>query len=923
MAINILLRIEKSIDHGNSVREIINIINETKYTIVPHQIGDTMKQIFSNSVLYLLISITLLANDNPDKTITAYKLDKPLSVDGILDEPLYSKNPIDDFTQKEPTEGLPTTEKTLVWISYDESNIYFSGKFYDSHPDSIDQSLMRRDNIVNSDWLWIYIDPYNDDRSGYYFSVNPGGSICDGTLYNDGWMDESWDGIWKAETNVDDEGWTLEVRIPFSQLRFTESDEMVWGINLNRDIKRKHEMSFYVMVPNSESGFVSKFADLKGLNGVVSKQRFELLPYIVQKAQYLANKEDDPFYKSNQYKTTVGGDIKLSLGTNLNIDATINPDFGQVEVDPAMVNLTAFENYYDEKRPFFIEGKSVFEFGTGGATDHWGFNFSNPTFYYSRRIGRAPQGRVYDNGYADFPGETRILGAAKLTGKVDDSWSIGVLSAVTERTFAKVQTENDGTVENEVEPLTNYSVVRTQKEFNEGRQALGMIFTSVNRDLRNPNLNSLLLKNAFTFGLDGWTFLDDNKDYVLTGTLIGSYINGSKDAMIITQRQPYRYFQRPDKWYMKLDTNRTKMEGMYGRVELNKQNGNFYVNTALGMASPGFEYNDMGFQRYADKVNGHLILGYRWFKADNNFRKKSIYFGGHRTSDYEGNQTGAGLYFNGRLEFHNFYVFRVIGTYDFDYTSTTFTRGGPKVILPGNYSVTLKGYSDSKEKLVFTSILAYWRDNLGSHDYNVGIEAEWKPKPNITLSINPEYTYTKANYQWVGSFTDPTATETYGKRYVYGEMTQNTFVTNIRMNWSFTPKLSLQCFVQVLFSVGDYNNFKELAKPNSMSYNSYSEGNSQIEYNSENETYTVDPDGEGSAEAIQFYNPNFNIKSLRGNIVLRWEVMPGSVLYFAWTHDKTNYINPGSFKLGRDFSDLWGSPANNIFLLKFSYWFDV
>jgi len=872
---------------------------------------------------FFFFGVVLLAGNIPEKEVNAYKLDEPLSIDGVLDEALYSQTPIDDFTQKEPNEGLVTTEKTLVWISYDKSNIYFSGRFYDSQPYSIDRSLMRRDNIVNSDWLWIYLDPYNDDRSGYYFSVNPGGSICDGTLYNDGWMDESWDGIWQAEANIDDEGWTLEVRIPFSQLRFTESDEMVWGINLNRDIKRKHEMSFYVMVPNGESGFVSRFADLKGLNGIKPKQRFELLPYIVQKAQYLADKEDDPFYKSNQYKTNIGGDIKLSLGSNLNLDATINPDFGQVEVDPALVNLTAFESYYDEKRPFFIEGKSVFEFGTGGATDHWGFNFGNPTFYYSRRIGRSPQGRVTDKGYVEFPGETRILGAAKLTGKVSDSWSIGALSAVTERTYAKVQTEDKGVLENEVEPLTSYNVVRTQKEFNEGKQALGIIFTSVNRDLENPNLNNTLLKNANTFGVDGWTFLDNNKDFVLTGTLIGSYIQGSKNAMIRTQKQPYRYFQRPDRWYMKLDSNRTSMKGMFGRIELNKQNGNFYINAALGMASPGFEYNDLGFQRYADRVNGHIVLGYRWFQPDDYFRKKSIYLGAHRTSDYEGNLTNAGLYFNGRLEFNNFYVFRVIGTYDLETTSNSFTRGGPKVILPSNYSITLKGYTDSKEKLVLSIILAHYKDVWGNYDYIGGIDFEWKPKSNITLNLNPEYTFTKMNTQWVGAFTDQTANETYGKRYVFGDMEQNTFVTNLRVNWSFTPKISLQCFVQALFSVGDYSKFKELAKPNSSEYNFYGQGNSEIDYDEQLNIYSVDPDGSGSAEDLQFYNPNFNFKSLRGNVVLRWEVMPGSVFYLAWTHDKTNYVNPGSFNLRRDFSDLWRSPANNIFLLKFSYWIDV
>ena len=332
--------------------------------------------------IILITTLNLFAAKNDSTTtVYSYRLDEPLKIDGFLNESLYRNEPIKYFIQKDPNEGAEITEPTEIWVSYDESNIYFSGRFYDSQPDSIDLTLMRRDKITESDWLWIYIDPYNDDRTGNFFAVNPGGSVADGTLYNDGWMDDSWDGIWEVQSRVDSLGWYTEVRIPFTQLRFNEAEEMTWGINLNRDIKRKHEMAFLVMVPKDESGFVSKFADLKGLVGVKPKQRFELLPYIVQRAQYLRHDADDPFYKSNQYRTSFGGDLKISIGSNLNLDATFNPDFGQVEVDPAIVNLSAFENFFSEKRPFFIEGSNTFEFGRGGANNNWGFNFGNPTLF--------------------------------------------------------------------------------------------------------------------------------------------------------------------------------------------------------------------------------------------------------------------------------------------------------------------------------------------------------------------------------------------------------------------------------------------------------------------------------------------------------------------------------------------------------------
>jgi hypothetical protein len=456
-------------------------------------------KIFYLLLLFILFTNFILASPkkDPTKTVKSYKLNEPIILDGKLTEPVYQNAAIKDFTQKDPDEGKPATEESYMWISHDESNIYFSGKFFDSQPDSIDLSLMRRDNMTESDWIWIFLDPYNDERTGFYFAVNPGGSICDGTLYNDGWMDDSWDGIWETKTSVDEQGWNVEVKIPFTQLRFKEAEEMVWGVNVNRDIKRKHEMSFYIMVPSTESGFVSHFADLEGLDGIKPKQRFELLPYIVQKAQYLKHDGADPFYSANQYQTSFGGDLKFSLGSNLNVDATINPDFGQVEVDPAVVNLSAFETFYDEKRPFFIEGANVFQFGYGGSNNNWGFNFSNPTLFYSRRIGRAPQGSVVTEGFADYPRETRILGAAKITGKLNESWSLGVLSSVTERTFATIQSDETGNMVNEeIEPLTHYGVFRTQKEFNEGKQALGMIFTSVNRDLSDPGMAEILAKNA-------------------------------------------------------------------------------------------------------------------------------------------------------------------------------------------------------------------------------------------------------------------------------------------------------------------------------------------------------------------------------------------------------------------------------------------
>lgn len=878
------------------------------------------------AIFFFLITILFtnaLAKNDSTETVTAYRLQTPLVVDGILNESVYQNVPVSRFIQKDPDEGKPASEKSEVWVTYDDYNIYFSGRFFDSNPDSIDATLMRRDNVIESDWIWIYLDPYNDDRTGYFFAVNAGGSVCDGILFNDSWDDNSWDGIWEKKTTIDKDGWNVEIRIPFTQLRFKESDKMVWGININRDIKRRHEMSFYVMVPKKESGFVSKFADLVGLDGIKPKQRFEVLPYIVQKAQYLVHDFNDPFYKSNQYATSIGADLKFSLGSNLNVDATINPDFGQVEVDPAIVNLSAFETFYTEKRPFFIEGSNIFSFGMGGANNNWGFNFSTPELFYSRRIGRAPQGNISTPGYVDYPPETRILGAVKLTGKVDETWTIGALSSVTERTFAVIQSNSINRIEEEVEPLTHYGVFRTQKEFNSGKQAIGMIVTSVNRDLKNTNLQNRLSNQAYTFGADGWTFLDEDETYVITGSVVGSYVAGSKDYLKILQKQPYRYMQRPDKTYMPIDTNRTSIAGYFSRVMLNKQKGNFYLNTAIGIVSPGFEYNDLGSQWLADRINGHIVTGYRWYDPDPVFRRKNINIAYSRTSDFEDNIEREGFFISGFAQFLNYWSFDFNTSINFKSVSKTLTRGGPKLNVPSNYSFGINASTDSREKIIFSPYVSYWGNEIGGKEIDAGITFEWKPNSQISFSFGPEYYINSTKYQWVGNFSDIYAVNSYNTRYVFSDLDQTTLSANIRLNWIFTPALSLQLYIQPLFAVGDYENFKEITNPPTLDTRSYNADEGQISYNSQSNTYSVDPDANGPAAVFNFYNPDFNFKSLRGNLILRWEVLPGSVFYFAWTNSRMNFENPGEFNFRNDFKNLINSESDDIFLIKFSYWIDI
>ena len=874
-------------------------------------------------ILFLSVS-SLFSQEGAinSKEVLAKKVNEKINIDGKLLENIYkTTKPITGFIQLEPDEGKPSSEKTEVWTFYDDHNFYVSAKLYDSSPDSITKILGRRDKYLSSDYFGFAIDTYFDKRNAFFFLVNPSGSIIDGMFFNDSWQDETWDGVWDYAVSLFDSGWCVEIRVPFSQLRFKVQEEQVWGINFYRKINRKKEDAFLVYIPKKESGFVSHFATLKGINGIKQEQRIEFLPYFAGKAQFLVHDPLDPFYKRNQYQRNFGLDFKIGVGSNLTIDGTINPDFGQVEVDPAVINLSAFETFYTEKRPFFIEGKNYLNFGSGGSNSNFNFNWPNPQIFYSRRIGRSPKISVNRNGYIDYPNETRILGAAKLTGKITNDWSIYFLNTITERTYAKIYSESSLS-EQEIEPLTYYGVFRTQKEFNSGEQSIGIISTAVLRDNRNPIIDSKLVRSNTTIGLDGWTYIDKDKDYILTGYIIKSQLIGSKDAIRILQEAPQRYFQRPDSKRFKLDTTLTELSGYAGRLTINKQKGNFFLNSAFGFISPQFDVNELGFQSRSDILNYHMVLGYRWFNPDGITRRKSIHFAMFANSDFEGNLTNKGVMFFGGFQLMNYYSFN----FDFGTAPQVYdkelTRGGPLTIRPDAYWYSVYFESDETKNFVIT--IGIHSENLtnGTKQISKELSFQWKPNSQLNLSFTPQYEYTLNKTQWITRIKDIFASNTFGSRFIFGEMFQKTISANIRLNWTFTPKLTLQLFAQPLISAGSYSNIKELREPRTHLFNIYGVDAGWIMKKDEN-NYEIDPDGNGSAPSFILSNPDFNFKSFRANLVLRWEFLPGSSFYFVWTHYKNNYENNGDLSIKKDFKNLLNSVPNNILMIKVTYWIDI
>jgi hypothetical protein len=833
----------------------------------------------AGSVLFTAALAAAGAQATAGKTITAVRTLSPIKIDARLVEDAWQTPGYGGFTQTDPQDGAPATEETTVWVTYDRENLYVAARCHDSDPGGIIRLLGRRDDELDSDWLFFGIDPYHDRRSGYYFAVNPAGSIIDGTLYNDEFTDTTWDGVWESAVGVDGDGWTLEMRIPFNQLRFRKSGEYLWSVNFQRIIKRKNETDFYAWKPKEESGLVSRFADLVGVRDIDRGSRVEAYPYAAGRASTSPAEPGNPFRTGHDLSGNAGFDLKAGLRSNLTLDATVNPDFGQVEVDPAVINISDQETYYTEKRPFFIEGSSIFNFGAGGLNVNKSYGWTDPQFFYSRRIGRSPQGSVSEPGFVDMPDWTTILGAAKVTGKVGQGFNLGAVSALTQREYAEIDLDGERS-RTEVEPFTSYGVVRGLKEFADGRQGLGFMATSVVRDLRaGSSLQDLLARSAIALAVDGWTFLDRDKGWVVSG------------------------------WA--------------GRVFVNKQKGNVIFNAALGALSPGFEANDLGYHTRGDLINGHAVAGYQTFHPDRIFRHWSATSTYYRNYDFGGNRTDEDIAADVTGQFLNYWT----GSLHYDYQPPKYshwlTRGGPMAYYPAGTTYGATAGSDNRKPFVLKVSGQLRTHPSGGYNWTVAGGLTWKPRTNFSLSVGPSYTWRYSNGEWVTSVVDPLKVETYGTRYILADIVQKTLPVEVRLNWTFTPRLSLQAYLQPFVGSGDYRRFKELKAARTFDFDFFGDGDgSTISF--ADGVYTVDPDGaRGPAPSFTFRDPDFRLRSLRGTVVLRWEYRPGSMLYFVWTQKRADTRLADEPGIWDDLGDIFRAPGENIFLLKFSYRFQL
>ena len=865
--------------------------------------------------------------------VRVMRLPSSVTIDGALDDAAWRDAPaITRLTQSSPFEGQAPSESTAVWLAYDDEALYIAARCWDSQPDSIVASLVRRDLWVPSDRIVVYLDPFRDLRSGYFFSVSAAGVLWDGTLFNDMGSDDSWDGVWQGRARRDGgtqaepgSGYTCEMRIPFSQLRFRPGKDQVWGFNFRRRIERRTELDELAWTPKRGTGFVSRFPRLAGIEDGRRSRSVEVLPYTTGKAEYLAHAAGDPFNDGSRSTPGLGGDLRMSVGNNLTLNATANPDFGQVEVDPAVVNLSDVESYFQEKRPFFTENSRIFGFGNEGANRYWGFNWPEPRFFYSRRIGRTPQGGVpYEADYGEVPLATHILGAAKLTGKLTPGLNFGTLQAVTGREDARYSLGGSES-RTAVEPLTYYGVARGLQERRGGYNGVGLMTTLVQRRFDGSGLKDLLNEQSLMTGLDGWHFLDRKKMWVLSGWAAMSRLAGTESRMIALQRDPRHYLQRPDARNLGVDSSTTSLTGFGARVWLNKQEGNLISNSAIGVMDPRFDVNDMGFQNRADVITAHSGLQYHFTKPSRWSREAWVAGVVFESRDFDRNLTAAGYWQGNTVTFANDYGLNTEWMYVPRTVNNRRTRGGPLMEEPPGTYATVTFNTAVRNRLVYSLYAGRtYTPAAGRTDYyDVFPAVEWKPVSNFSIQVGPNLQRAVENAQYVpldeASAAAPgrVPADFGGRRYVFARMDQTTVSADIRLNVAFSTNLTLQTYIQPYISAARYSDFKELARAGSYEFTHYGDG----AVTSPDNVITVTPAGGG--DPFAFRNPDFNFKSLRGNAVLRWEYRPGSVLYLVWTQQRTDSEALGELRFGRSARRLVDAQADNIFLVKATYYLNL
>ena len=857
-----------------------------------------------------------------EKTAVAVRIQgESPRIDGSIDEAVWeSAHRIADFVQKIPNEGTAPSVLTEVWILYDDDALYVAARLRRPDPEAIRTSVTRRDGESDAELFRISIDPYLDRRTGYTFSVSSGSVRGDWYHPQDqekGGREAQYDPVWSARARVDEQGWTAEMRIPFSQLRFSAVKNQVWGLQLTRDLPDKGEQDQWVLIPQAAAGYASRFGRLIGISEIPAVRRLELLPYVAADLRYRGNVDPaDPF--DDRVTGRAGADLKLGLGPNLTLDATINPDFGQVEADPAVVNLTAFETVFDERRPFFIEGNELL---TGRGQSFLG----RPTWFYSRRIGAPPRGSARAE-FVEQPANTTILTAAKVTGRLASGMSIGALAAVTPREYATVY---DPAVDPDVhrvpvEPPSTVGVVRIQQEVGSQQSNVGATVTHVYRSLDSRGeLRELLPRSALAAGFD-WKARFMEGMYEVTGWLGASRVEGHAEAIARLQQVSSHLYQRPDQDHVHYDPTRSSLSGVTASIRGDKNAGRFTLGgIQLSTRSPGFDINDVGQMRSGDDIDFNADIQLRDTRPNRLVR----YFQFGTSTQIGWNYGWIRQYVrvtqSGRITLHNFWNISARGTLHRRAQSDELTRGGPLLGTPSGYAVSAQVNSRPNVPTTWTARVEYFDDEFGGWRWDGSTGLSVRPTHRWQASLDLSYSRSVDTRQYVATIPSPSAT--YQRRWVFSSLERSTLSGRLRLNYALTPDFTIEGYAEPFAASGRFFGFGEVPVQPCTSGTNCPVSRALRLYGSSGSGTSIAPSTDGyevrdGEETFLLPVLDFNRLSFRSNLVLRWEWLPGSTAYLIWQQARQDEAGAGSH-IG--LSDLWaaaGAEGDNFFVAKVSYW---
>ncbi len=841
-------------------------------------------------------------------------------VDGRLDDEAWlTAPPITEFLQKNPIEGAVPSESTEVRFVYTDRALYVGFRGYDKEPDRVYGRLMRRDQRASADGFSVIIDSYYDRRTAFEISINPSGTRRDVFIYNDGrGQDDSWDPVYDWATGRDSLGWTVELRIPFSQLRFPPRDSVVFGVRLRRNINRRNEEVNWPFFPRDQAGEVSNYADLVGIQDLPAPRRLELLPYTASSATFEPAEAGNPFATGRNTSFRAGADLKLGVTSGVTLDLTANPDFGQVEADAAEVNLTAFETFFAEKRPFFVEGTNLFQFGLApAARRHGGFGRGGREgLVYTRRIGRSPQvDPSTDGGYADDLDQTTILGASKLTGQLGGGWALGLMQAVTAKEQARVVDSVGVEGQSPVEPLTSYTAVRVERNAMRGRLAFGAMGTATVRNLEEPAFD-LLHGRAFSGGADLSLRFGGDK-FEIASALMGSRVEGSEDAILRTQTSSRRYYQRPDQTSVSVDSTLTALDGYSGYMRVAKVVGVFTWEARAATRSPGFEINDLGYMRQTGYHSQRLQMRVRQLRPGRLFRQFTWQVQQEGEFSHAWERTKASLESSVNADFLNYWNLSLSGERSLPALSTTLLRGGAAFMEPANWRASVRGRTDWRRPYWLSWGVSHRsEDASAAKTTSIDGSINMRPPGSFSASVRGRLNLATSDRQYL---TRSTVGDSLF--YLFGRIDRSELSATIRLDVALTSRMSFELYAEPFLSAGAYESFRLVGDPKADAYADRFDllGPDRVNHPGEGEPLEVDVDGDAAMD-FTISDPDFRVASLRTNAVLRWEFNPGSTLFLVWQQSRRHDSDMGALNFGDAFGDVFESAGTNVLAMKVAYW---